>query len=152
MDPGEIDGGHLHSFVQRYERLQEEIDALNEDRGELMKEVASAGFDKTIFKIVIKRRKMGDDQCDEQDTLVELYERALANNSTDETRGEDASRTRTRTSPDLDRAVRDFVRDVPEDTTVSIATMEGKGFAVTNAGGHRTVRQFGQDEAAPEAS
>lgn len=77
MDIGEIAGGHLRSFVQRYERLQEEIDALNDDRGELMKEVASAGFDKKIFKIIIKRRKMNEDQCDEEDTLVELYERAL---------------------------------------------------------------------------
>jgi uncharacterized protein (UPF0335 family) len=42
-----------------------------------MKEVEGNGFDKKIFKIVIKRRRMGKDQCDEEDTLVELYETAI---------------------------------------------------------------------------
>jgi uncharacterized protein (UPF0335 family) len=77
MDTGGIVGAHLLAFVQRYERLQEEIDELNDDKGELMQEVEGNGFDKKIFKIVITRRRMGKDQCDEEDTLVELYERAL---------------------------------------------------------------------------
>ena len=77
MDTGGIAGGQLRALVERYERLQEELDALNDDKGELMKEVKGQGFDKTIFKIVIKRRRMGKDQCDEQDSLVELYERAI---------------------------------------------------------------------------
>jgi uncharacterized protein (UPF0335 family) len=78
MDTGEIDGERLKSFVERYERLQEEIDALNEARSELMKELAAVGFDKTIFKIVIKRRKTSQYELEFVDTLVDLYERALA--------------------------------------------------------------------------
>jgi uncharacterized protein (UPF0335 family) len=77
METGGIAGDRLRSFVERYERLQEELDALNGDRGELLKEVAGNGFDKKIFKLVIKRRRMGKDQCDEEETLLELYERAL---------------------------------------------------------------------------
>src|SRR5215813_1052604 len=78
MDTGGTAGAQLRALVQRYERLQEDADAINDDKGELMKEVEGQGFDKKVFKIVIKRRRMGKDQCDEEDTLVELYERALA--------------------------------------------------------------------------
>ena len=77
MEVGGIAGAQLLAFVQRYERLQEDADAISGDKGELMKEVEGNGFDKKIFKIIIKRRRMGKDQCDEEDTLVELYERAL---------------------------------------------------------------------------
>jgi uncharacterized protein (UPF0335 family) len=74
---GGIAGAQLKAFVERYERLQEDADAISGDKAELMDEVAGNGFDKKIFKIIIKRRRMGKDQCDEEDTLVELYERAL---------------------------------------------------------------------------
>jgi len=82
MDTEGIDGVHLHSFVQRIERLQEELDALNGDKGEVFKEAKSCGFDLKILKIVIKRRRMGK-ECDEEDTLVELYEQALEVGSTE---------------------------------------------------------------------
>ena len=78
MEVGGIVGDQLKAFVERYERLQEDADAISGDKGELMGEVAAHGFDKKVFKILIKRRRMGKDACDEEDTLVELYERALA--------------------------------------------------------------------------
>lgn len=145
MDAGGIAGDRLRSFVERYEWLQEEADALSDDKGELLKEVEGNGFDKKVFKIVIKRRRMGKDQCDEEDTLVELYERALEEEPPEPRAGAGDARARETAVQD---AVADFVRDVPDDTTVSIATSDGKGFAVTNKGGVRTVRQFG--EAGPE--
>jgi uncharacterized protein (UPF0335 family) len=92
MDVGGIAGGQLRAFVERYERLQEEIDEVNGDKGELMKEVESNGFDKKVFKIVVKRRRMGKDACDEEDSLVELYERALEGPPAEETSEEEASR------------------------------------------------------------
>jgi uncharacterized protein (UPF0335 family) len=94
METGGIAGDRLRSFVERYERLQEELDALNDDRGELIKEVASNGFDKKIFKLVIKRRRMGKDQCNEEDALVALYELALAERPTPPGSGKRASRAR----------------------------------------------------------
>src|SRR5499426_3797605 len=81
MDTGGIAGDQLRSLLDRYGRLQDEIDELNDDKSELMKEVEGQGFDKKVFKIVFKRRRMGKDQCDEEDTLVELYERALEEQS-----------------------------------------------------------------------
>jgi uncharacterized protein (UPF0335 family) len=78
MDVGGIAGDRLGSFVERYERLQGEIDDLNKDKAELIKEVEGTGFDKKVFKIVIKRRRMSPGQRGEEDALVALYERALA--------------------------------------------------------------------------
>ena len=91
MKVGGIDGGQLCSFVERYERLQGEIDDLNTDKGELMKEVEGTGFDKKVFRLVIKRRRMSQGQRDEEDTLVALYEQALASRA-EETEDEEASR------------------------------------------------------------
>ncbi len=77
MEIGGVDSGRLRGFVRRYEQLQEEIDALNEDRGELMKDLAGSGFDKKAFKIVIKRRRMGSGAVAQEDLFVQLYERAI---------------------------------------------------------------------------
>jgi uncharacterized protein (UPF0335 family) len=52
MDTGGIAGDQLRSLLDRYGRLQDEIDELNDDKSELMKEVEGQGFDKKVFKIV----------------------------------------------------------------------------------------------------
>jgi uncharacterized protein (UPF0335 family) len=77
MEVGGIAGDQLKAFVDRYEHVQEGIDDLNRDKSGLMGEVEGAGFDKKVFRILLKRRRMGKDACDEEDTMVELYERAL---------------------------------------------------------------------------
>ncbi len=76
MDTGGIPGDQLRSFVERYERVQEEIDALNEDRSELMKEIGDAGFDKKVFKIVVRRRR-DPASAKQGDLFVSLYESAI---------------------------------------------------------------------------
>lgn len=77
MNDQEAVNTSLKSYVDRYERLQEEINELNLDRGALMKEIERNGLKKKIFKLVIKRRRVGKDLCDEEDTEVALYERAI---------------------------------------------------------------------------
>ena len=74
---GEIDGSLLANLVERYERLRDAIKALNEDSAELLKQIEGAGFDKKIFKAVVKRRTLSKGQRDEADTLIALYEQAL---------------------------------------------------------------------------
>src|SRR5262245_58623498 len=85
MDTGGIAGDQLRSLLDRYGRLQDEIDEINDDKSELMKEVEGQRFDKKIFKIVFKRRRMGKEQRDEEDSLVELYERAIEGRAGEET-------------------------------------------------------------------
>lgn len=67
----------LLSFCERYERLTEEIDALGDDRTEVMAEAKSVGFDTKVLKQAVRRRKMPKSERQEADALLETYERAL---------------------------------------------------------------------------
>ncbi|MGF6253813.1 DUF2312 domain-containing protein [Ensifer sp. LBL] len=69
--------GQLRSFIERVERVEEEIAVLNGDKSDIYKEIRSAGFDvKTVRKVVAKR-KLADDVRDEQDSLFDTYWHAL---------------------------------------------------------------------------
>lgn len=73
--------GQLRSFIERVERVEEEIKNLNDDKSDIYKEIRSAGFDvKTVRKIVAKR-KLADDVRNEQDTLFDTYWEALTGSS-----------------------------------------------------------------------
>lgn len=65
--------GSLLSFVERFERLTEEIEGLGDDRKELMGEVKSQGFDTKLFRRAIAIRKMGIANYREQDDLLDTY-------------------------------------------------------------------------------
>jgi uncharacterized protein (UPF0335 family) len=67
----------LKNYVQRIERLTEERDAISEDIKEIYVEVKSAGFDTKILRQVIRRRKMDAADRQEQDALLEMYEKHL---------------------------------------------------------------------------
>lgn len=70
---------HLYSFVERFERLSEEIGALTDDRKEVMGEAKAMGFDTKILRMVIARRKLDSADRQEIDALLELYEEAVRN-------------------------------------------------------------------------
>lgn len=73
---GSIAGEHLRSFVQRIERLQDEIDGLNADKSDIYKEAKSVGLDVKAMREVIKRRRaMSKNKAavQELDALVQLY-------------------------------------------------------------------------------
>jgi uncharacterized protein (UPF0335 family) len=73
----EIAGEALKSFVERIERLDEEKRALSEDIKEIYAEAKGNGFAPKIIRQIIKIRKMDKDKLDEEETLLELYKRAL---------------------------------------------------------------------------
>lgn len=70
-------GDHLLSFVERIERLTEEIDALGDDRKEVFSEAKGTGFDSKTLRKVIARRKMHNDDRMEMDALQQMYEDAI---------------------------------------------------------------------------
>jgi len=72
-----IAADHLRSFVERIERLNEEIKGLNDDKSEVFKEARSMGFDVKTMREVIKRRAMESNDRDERDALLEMYWSAL---------------------------------------------------------------------------
>jgi uncharacterized protein (UPF0335 family) len=67
----------LRSIVERIERLKEEQKALSEDIKEIGQEAQSAGFDVATIRQIIKLRAMDQAKLEEQDTLLDVYRRAL---------------------------------------------------------------------------
>ena len=76
-DVGGIPGAQLKSFIERIERLEEEKRALGEDIKEVYAEAKGTGFEPKIMRQILKIRKMDKDEHDEQESLLDIYKRAL---------------------------------------------------------------------------
>ena len=86
MDVEGIASERLRALVDRIERLDGEIKALNQDKAEIYSEAKGTGFDVKTMKLLIRRRRMTGMELSEADALLDLYERAM----------EEATPTRTR--------------------------------------------------------
>ena len=76
-DVGGIAGERLKSLIERIERLEEEKKTIQEDIKEVFAEAKGSGFDTKIMRQIIKIRRMDKDDLDEQETLLDIYKRAL---------------------------------------------------------------------------
>jgi uncharacterized protein (UPF0335 family) len=76
-DVGGIAADRLRSFVERVERLEEEKAALAADIREVYAEAKGQGFDVKTMRQVVRLRKLDRDDLREQETLLDLYKRAL---------------------------------------------------------------------------
>ena len=76
-DVGGIAGERLRSFIERIERLEEEKRTLAEDIKEVFAEAKGSGFETKIMRQIIRIRRMDKDDVDEQETLLDIYKRAL---------------------------------------------------------------------------
>ena len=76
-DVAGIAGDRLKSFIERIERLEEEKRALADDIKEVFAEAKGTGFEPKIMRQIVKIRKMDKDDLDEQETLLDVYMRAL---------------------------------------------------------------------------
>jgi uncharacterized protein (UPF0335 family) len=76
-DVGGIAGDQLKSFIERIERLEEERRTLGEDLKEVYAEAKGNGFDTKIMRQIVRLRRMDQDDLDEQETLLDVYRRAL---------------------------------------------------------------------------
>jgi uncharacterized protein (UPF0335 family) len=76
-DVGGVAGAQLKSLIERIERLEEEKRALGEDIKEVYAEAKGTGFEPKIMRQIIKIRKMDRDEHDEQESLLDVYKRAL---------------------------------------------------------------------------
>lgn len=74
---GGIAADRLRSIIQRVERLEEEKKALSSDIKDIFAEAKSAGFDVKVLRQVIRLRKQEPAEVEEQETLMDLYRRAL---------------------------------------------------------------------------
>jgi uncharacterized protein (UPF0335 family) len=72
-----VAGDQLQAFIERVERLREEIDVLNTDVKEVYAEARGNGFDVKVIKKIIAIRRMDHNERMEQEALLELYMSAL---------------------------------------------------------------------------
>ena len=80
-EPGHNSDGiaaeRLRSIVERWERLDVEVAGLRSSQKDIMQEAASAGFDKKVLRQLIRIRKQEPADVEEQETLLDVYRRAL---------------------------------------------------------------------------
>jgi uncharacterized protein (UPF0335 family) len=74
---GGIATERLRSLVERIERLEEERKALGADIRDIYAEAKSAGFDVKVMRQLIRLRRQEPQAVEEQETLLDLYRRAL---------------------------------------------------------------------------
>lgn len=74
---GGIAADRLRSIIERVDRLEEERKALAGDIKDIFSEAKSAGFDVKVIKQIIKLRNQDPAEVEEQETLLDIYRRAL---------------------------------------------------------------------------
>ena len=74
---GGIAADRLRSIVERVERLESERKALSGDIKDIFTEAKSAGFDVKVIRQIIRIRKQEPADVEEQETLLDIYRRAL---------------------------------------------------------------------------
>ncbi len=74
---GHNSDNHLRRYVERIERLEEEIAGLNADKREVYSEARAAGLDKKVLRQVVMRRRRDRSDIAEEDDLRDRYEHAL---------------------------------------------------------------------------
>jgi uncharacterized protein (UPF0335 family) len=72
-----VSGERICSFIERVERIDEEIKALNEGRKEVFAEAKGEGFDVKVLREILRLRKQDQDERDEQESLLDLYLKAM---------------------------------------------------------------------------
>ena len=77
VGPPSIAADRLRSLVERIERLEEERRALATDIKDIYAEARSAGFDVKVLRQLIRIRREEPAEVEEQETLLDVYRRAL---------------------------------------------------------------------------
>ena len=96
----------LRAFVDRIERMDEELKAINDDKREIYAEAKGNGFDVAALKAVIKIRRQDHVERMELEAIIEIYMSALgmqvAPRDDDEPRARAGARTREDRSTDAE--------------------------------------------------
>ena len=77
MSSNSIDSGHLKSFIDRIERLEEEKKALAEDIKDIYAEAKGTGYDIKVMRKIISLRRQDTHKRKEEEEILDLYLSAL---------------------------------------------------------------------------
>lgn len=75
--PQTVAAGQLRALIERIERVQEEIDALSDDRKEIYAEAKATGFDTKAIRTIVRLRKQDEAERQETEAILDLYKTAL---------------------------------------------------------------------------
>lgn len=75
--PQTIAAGQLRAFIERIERVNEDIDALSDDRKEIFAEAKAIGFDTKAIRTLVRLRKKDAAERQEEEAILDLYKAAL---------------------------------------------------------------------------
>lgn len=76
-DTAGIPGDRICSFIDRIERMDEEIKTLNEGKKEVFSEAKGEGFDVKVLREILRLRQQDKEERDERESLLDLYLRAM---------------------------------------------------------------------------
>lgn len=68
-----INAGELKQFIERAERVQDEMDAIKDDMKELFQEMKGRGFDTKIVRKILAIRKQDESDRQMEDAMLDLY-------------------------------------------------------------------------------
>lgn len=72
-----IRADELSSFIDRIERLEEEMANIRSDIREIYAEAKATGYDPKIMRVVLRLKKLDEADRSELDEVTELYRTAL---------------------------------------------------------------------------
>lgn len=67
----------LKQLVERIERLDEDLKAINDDKKDVYAEAKGRGFDTKALKALIRLRAKSPTEREEEEAMLELYKNAL---------------------------------------------------------------------------
>lgn len=71
------DSDELRAFVERIERMQDEISLHREDMKEIFSEAKGRGYDTKALRRIVALRKKNPDQLAEEMAMLQMYGSAL---------------------------------------------------------------------------
>jgi len=77
MSAASLDGGHLKSFIERIERLEEEKKAIADDIKDVYAEAKGNGYDVKIMRKIVSIRRQDENKRREEEEILDLYLSAL---------------------------------------------------------------------------
>jgi len=77
MSDGNVAADQLRLFIERIERLEEEVKGMQDDVKDVYLEAKSQGYDPKTMRAIVRLRKMEKNARDEAEALLETYKAAL---------------------------------------------------------------------------
>lgn len=77
MEAGHNAREQLKSYIERVERLEEEIKGLQSDRGDIYKEAGGNGFDVPALKAIVRARREDPEKRKQREAMIETYRGTL---------------------------------------------------------------------------